>query len=584
MKLKQLSIQNYKCFGNDGVNVLIDDIVLLIGVNDAGKSTVLDAYEDFASMGAALSEDKFCSQRGDEPVRISAMFSDVTEEDEAVLGANWTHEVDGSPSVQVRWVWASPGQKGQKQSFNPDVEDWVDNGMGGWDSLIQSRIPTPLRIGPLSNPLDYEAVIRDILVATVKTRIKAGNNEAVELLGKIQEMSSDFKDHVVEDINRACAEVTGKISGVFPGYGIGFEPSAGKFEPEKIIGAGSYITISSPDNAITKILGRGTGVQRSFLWSALSALADLGHIKKNKKKVSPEHPRILLVDEPESFLHPPAIRRARDSLYGIAAVEGWQVMCTTHSPVFVDVSKPHTTIVRVASAGPDEVKVFQTDKADFSDDERESLRMVRVCDPTVCEFFFAETVVVVEGETEHLAIGNLLSRHADDVVDQYAILNARGKGNIVLFMKILNQFGLKYIVIHDADAPKARRRDGSYMVNGMWTVNANILEEHNSRNPNLPTSYLFAQVPDFENQTFGYSVSSDKPDHLLKQLGREDYNDAPELEGLRNLCGYVTEENHPGRYSTADEFRELYLNWFGAQGEGVLSDPQLWELGDQEDE
>lgn len=51
------------------------------------------------------------------------------------------------------------------------------------------------------------------------------------------------------------------------------------------------------------------------------------------------------------FLHPPAIRLAREALYKLANLENWQVMITTHSPIFIDVSKPHTTITRVEKIG-----------------------------------------------------------------------------------------------------------------------------------------------------------------------------------------------------------------------------------------
>lgn len=81
--------------------------------------------------------------------------------------------------------------------------------------------------------------------------------------------------------------------------------------------------------------------------------------------------KILLVEEPESFLHPPAIRLAREALYKLAKLENWQVMITTHSPIFIDVSKPHTTITRVEKNDGSATNVFSTDKANFSDDERE---------------------------------------------------------------------------------------------------------------------------------------------------------------------------------------------------------------------
>ena len=45
MKLIELRIKNFGCIDECGINVKIDDIVVLIGPNNVGKTTVLKAYE-----------------------------------------------------------------------------------------------------------------------------------------------------------------------------------------------------------------------------------------------------------------------------------------------------------------------------------------------------------------------------------------------------------------------------------------------------------------------------------------------------------------------------------------------------------
>ena len=48
MKLASLKVANLGPIGDaPAVEILIDNIVLLVGPNNAGKSTVLDAYEAF---------------------------------------------------------------------------------------------------------------------------------------------------------------------------------------------------------------------------------------------------------------------------------------------------------------------------------------------------------------------------------------------------------------------------------------------------------------------------------------------------------------------------------------------------------
>lgn len=44
-KIKKLIIKNFGCIGNEPVSIDIDKIVILVGANNAGKSTILRAYE-----------------------------------------------------------------------------------------------------------------------------------------------------------------------------------------------------------------------------------------------------------------------------------------------------------------------------------------------------------------------------------------------------------------------------------------------------------------------------------------------------------------------------------------------------------
>lgn len=588
MKLSKLHIENYGCFGNEGIDVAIDDIVVLIGRNDVGKSTILDAYEAFASVGSEIPADKYCSRRNHQPVTIEAEFSNVTDEDIDTLGANWVFDnTEGSRSIRVRWKWSNPGGKGIKESFRPNPEvpgtgEWVPGGVGGWDTLIQSRIPTPLRILPDTSAKTLESTICEILISAIKNHVRANAEDIEPLLEQIQALSNQFHEHVSDQIDQACAQVTERMARVFPGYTLGFEPNGGKFDPEKILGAGSYLKVDSPGNDSQSLANRGTGVQRSFLWSAISALTELGLVKKGKKLVDPARPRILLVDEPESFLHPPAIRRARDCLYTIAEIEEWQVMATTHSPIFIDVSKPHTAIVRVAKEGI-ESRIFQTDKAHFEEDERSRLQMVRACDPVLCEFFFADNAIIVEGETEHLAIANALQRHFPDIESSYSIINARGKANVCMFMKILNQFGTPYIVVHDSDKPKARRGNGTYIRNAMWTENRKICETLASRDPDLPQSRIHVHIPDFEGSIFNYSLRGDKPYALMQQMLRPDYANAADLQKLRDFGPNVVngENAELHQYRTMAELIALVRNWTANQED---IDAELWNLDDPQGE
>jgi len=50
MKLSAFFVENFKCIG-DEIHIKIDTIIILIGQNNVGKSTILDADEKFSALG-----------------------------------------------------------------------------------------------------------------------------------------------------------------------------------------------------------------------------------------------------------------------------------------------------------------------------------------------------------------------------------------------------------------------------------------------------------------------------------------------------------------------------------------------------
>ena len=59
MKLSRIRIESFGCFDAKGIEILIDNIVVLIGPNNSGKSTIMNAYEAFASLGKELPIEAF---------------------------------------------------------------------------------------------------------------------------------------------------------------------------------------------------------------------------------------------------------------------------------------------------------------------------------------------------------------------------------------------------------------------------------------------------------------------------------------------------------------------------------------------
>ena len=405
MKPRALTISNFASIGDPGVTIPIDDIVVLIGPNNSGKSSVLDAYEAFASTGSALALRSFRDEDPGKMISIAGVFTDLIAEDREILGAKWEYDdPEFGKAVKVKWEWPEPEEKAQKYSWENSDGKWVPGGMGGWNTLITSRIPVPLRIRPTDDPDQTEKQIVQILTAAAKAALKKDAKKTESVLKELQSLADEFAKDAQKELDDACLRITKKLDDIFPGHSVSLLQSVGKIDPDKIIESGSHVRITEPGKSAVPLSHQGAGMRRTFLWSALGTLAEMGRITQGKKKVEADRQRMLLLEEPESFLHPPMIRAARDALYDLAEIAEWQVLTCTHSPIFIDVSKPHTTIMRVEKKTIGDPRVFSTDEASFSEDDRTQLRMIRSCHPTVSEFFFADHVFLVEGETEQAVV------------------------------------------------------------------------------------------------------------------------------------------------------------------------------------
>jgi len=508
MRLAGLFIKNYKQIGAIECGIRIDEIVVLIGQNNAGKSTILDAYEAFASGGKELDESHFNNGDTSKQIEIMGIFDSLTPEDEDTIGKKWTHQdAEYGSCIKVRWIWKSSGEKAQKQSFNPETAQFEDGGVGGWDSLIQSRIPQPVRIRP-TDPIETTQIkIVGMLKEHVKSKLKADSTRTKIALDEIDRLAKELFEESKNAFDEVAQKITDNVSQIFPGTTIELIPKSKDALDEKIVGAESYLKIGTPDGSQTPLSLQGTGIQRALLWSALSVMSDTG---KKKGKGVGETSKILLIDEPEAFLHPPTIRNARESLYNFALNNpDWQVIATTHSPIFIDLSKDHTTIVRVDANDASKQKFVSTDKISFDANERARLQMIRACHPVVNEFFFYNNIVLVEGPTEHLVVQHV----AQNIGLEVHVIDCLGKANIPLFARILNQFKVPYLAIHDSDTPKVKRK--TKMINGaMWSINNAIRAAVSHSNG----GDIFTQFPHFEGEFLDEELSGGKVDRVLEIL------------------------------------------------------------------
>jgi len=103
-KIKKLIIKNFGCIGANEVTVDIDKIVVLVGANNAGKSTILRAFEVVTDCLKLEQDDFHNKQVKPESFPEVQVYSLATEETKP--GDEWCLEQDdGMLLVREKWTW-----------------------------------------------------------------------------------------------------------------------------------------------------------------------------------------------------------------------------------------------------------------------------------------------------------------------------------------------------------------------------------------------------------------------------------------------------------------------------------------------
>ncbi|MFD9626650.1 ATP-dependent nuclease [Peribacillus muralis] len=556
-RLSKLIIKNFRCIGNDPVEIELDDIVVLVGSNNAGKSTILKAYEVIMSHGSnagKLTIDDFPNGeviKGHYPeMELHTVVHDNSP------GERWirVNEETKEKYVREQWIWEDVGAP-KRRGYDVELEEWSENVPWGAPNVANSQRPQPHLVEAFEDPEKQANEITEILSSVITERVKnisTKKSESAEgeeetdyerLLRKIQEMQEQILFDSKEEIEDAETHLSSLINDVFPGYEVKFDarPQEDLEKSINLFKAKSQLLMGPTGGYQSSIARQGSGARRTLLWAALRFVNET-ELKSKKKKS--ERPHVLLLDEPELCLHPSAIREACKSLYDLPKNRNWQVMVTTHSPAFIDLARDNTTIVRVERSNSGDIKgttLFRPKRALLDSDDKKRLKLLNMFDPYVAEFFFGGHSIIVEGDTEYTAFRFILESEPD-LFKGVHVIRARGKDTIASLVKILNHFDSCYSVLHDSDRPLTNKikKDGEPKKNKAWSSNEKIIEA--IRMHKAPDKVrLLASVPNFEEAYFNEEAKREKPYNALLTLSE----DSVAFERIKQLLKALVDHTAP---------------------------------------
>jgi predicted ATPase len=374
MKLAAVSVENFRCYQKE-ITVHIDDLTTLIGKNDIGKSTIMEALEIF------FNGDLVKMEQGDaniysesRAVTLTCEFTDVPEKiildtgAETSLAAEYLLTAAGTlkvrkvydcskktPSCEVFLIANHPtaktvanllemkerdlqeavkakslniplkGNPGMRAALWASHEDLAlsetqipmtkmkEDGKRIYDQ-IEKRLPLFALFQSDRSSTDSDGEVQN----PMKTAVASALQEMQEQIDQIQKMVQEKAEAIASQTHQALSEIDPQLAKELSPFFT--PPTASKWTSLFSVGLNT-------DDGIP-LNKRGSGVRRLVLVSFFKAEAERRLASDNSRGV------IYAIEEPETAQHPNNQRILIDSFKTLADSPNCQVILTTHSPGF----------------------------------------------------------------------------------------------------------------------------------------------------------------------------------------------------------------------------------------------------------
>lgn len=448
--IKKVEIKNYKSCKE--LTVVLTPYTPLVGYNNVGKSNILSALE-------WLVKDKLLTE-GDYnnialPIVVEGEVVGVTED--VLQRLNEEHREPLRPYIEdgiVRVRRTQPAKATKKSDiqleiYNFETSQFAKNPRGIWNA-IKAMFPEPIKIGAMENAAEDAG--RSKSTSTIGKLLKELSSSLAENhanvvnrhLNAISRRMGADGNRRLEELSEIDNSINKKVENLFPGISLKLHFDVPDFN--EIFNAGT-VKVYESDTEGRDVSSYGHGAQRSVQMALIQHLAE---IKKNAESPTTT---LLLIDEPELYLHPFAIEQVREALHTLS-LNGYQVIYTTHSAQMITAERAqHTLFVRKSIALGTHIRTPLRDALErvVPNADAQAGHLFSLSQST--QILFANEVVLTEGKTELKLLPFVYQKITGKTFGQnnVALIETGSVDNIGKTMNILSEMDLPSKSIVDLD-------------------------------------------------------------------------------------------------------------------------------------
>lgn len=438
MRLDEVVIQNYcSCLS---LRVPLSSFNPIIGYNNSGKSNILRAV-NWLLRKSALPKHIFHDTAV--PVVVEGLISAVNIN---LLPANQQTQI--APYIiegRLRFRRRQDTPDASAAQIKIDVFDqatgqWVANPTG-LDNAIGVLFPDPLYIEAMDDAVDdiSRFAARNTIGSLLKytmDQIRANNVAALNnLLTAVQSVGAHLNGPArIQELNTLESDATQAISDFFPGLSLHLDIEAPSFDD---LIKGATISLSDAPGLQRPFASFGHGAQRTVQMALIKLLASQINQQAPAGSIT-----VLLIDEPELYLHPQAIELLRESLK-LLSQQNFQIIFSTHSPLLLGKEDVlNTSIVFKTAANGTVVRDKLGNAAQTIANHSHQASVVFAIQHSTY-LMFSETVLVVEGKTEMMILPTLYKTIAGRTLaqDKSCLVEASSSNSIPPLIQVLRAVG-----------------------------------------------------------------------------------------------------------------------------------------------
>ena len=529
MKLESLTISNFRSIKGPLTVLFSDNKTVLVGKNNSGKTNILKALEILLGERwpyyVDIEEKDFFNPS--EKIEIRATISNITKDDYEKLVFKPRSEstdkgritVSGgkinlvftaenkdtqiTKNFQITTEKEHPKAKGVFQSSNDDFRKSV---------CVFVFVPADRNIDIHLRTSTYNWYWK--LLALILQNQRDNNKEEYEkLVNNFKAIEENFKSLINNEDILNISKFLSYIEDVK------FSLTKSQ-QPEDLLKAIEILIKGGKNLDYLELSRMGTGTQSAIMIGLFDLY--LKTFSQNYGSVL----KVLAIDEPENFLHPQSKRLINNLLDQIAAIQNNQVIYITQSPELISNFNNNFTLADVVYVykNKDDTTLIKQ----FTKQEVEQFSKIQQeLNAENSEIFFADRVLLVDGQTEKYSIPNIfkynkwaqqdlpenkkeesgklsgneqnlyLKRHFDLDYRNISVINTGGKNNIDKYYRfacrLLNRENVWVLFDKDSDFERKDKNKIVNLIKEIWEVNE-IKEEDFKK-----YHWLILEKGEFEN-------------------------------------------------------------------------------------